>query len=337
MSTISDVAERAGVSKTTVSRFLNGQYDQMAESTRERIMAAVQELGYRPNRLAASLKTKRTYTLGAVVSNITNPFFAQVVQTIEDTAARSGYNLILSSTGDDPDKEARYVNVLRDRQVDGLVVATSGTALSLYKELYDRRFPVVLIDRRIPDVPYDYVALDNAEGVRQAVQYLSQLGHRRVALVTGRPIELASRRERADAFQRYVREFGMEWDPGLVIVESPTEAGGRLAAGRALELSPRPTALISSINVMTLGAIKALRDRGIDVPGEMSVIGFDDVEWMAATTPPITAVAQPVQELGAQAVSRLIWMIEEGEASRGQGIRLAPELIVRASCDRPRA
>lgn len=302
-----------------------------------RIMAAVQELGYRPNLIAASLKTKRTYTLGAVVSSIVNPFFARVVQTIEDTAARAGYNLILSSTGDDPEKEARYVNVLRDRQVDGLLVATSGTEVGVYETLYNRRFPVVLIDRRIPDVPYDYVALDNDEGVRQAVQYLRQLGHRRIALVTGRPIELTSRRERADAFERQVKESGMEWDPGLVIVESPTESGGRLAAEQVLKLDPRPTALISSINVMTLGAIKALRDRGVDVPGEMSVVGFDDVEWMGATSPPITAVSQPVQELGEQAVSRLIWMIEQGEAPRGKGIRLAPELIVRASCDRPSA
>lgn len=338
MATIADVAARAGVSKTTVSRYLNGHYDQMGAKTRERIRQAIEDLDYRPNLLAASIKTKRTRTIGVVVSNIMNPFFAGLVQAIEETASQEGYSVVLASTGDDPEKEARYVPVLRDRQVDGLISATSGANEQLYRQLYEEGFPIVLVDRVIPTLPLSHVLLNNEKGVRDVLQYLTRLGHKRIAVVTGRPTELTPRAERVEAFERYASAYGLEIRPEYVVVDAPTEGGGYRAGLRILGMAERPTAVLSTLNVMTLGLLQCCIDKGVCIPDELSLITFDDVNWCKVAQPALTAVAQPVAEFGVHAISLLLQQLadkENGEEREVQSIRLAPALIIRDSCAPP--
>lgn len=294
MPTLADVAARAGVSKTTVSRYLNGHFDQMAASTRERIREAIEALDYRPNLMAASIKTKRTRTIGALVSNITNPFFAQLVQAIEETAAEAGYSVVLASTGDDPEKEKQYVSILRERQVDGLIAATSGGNVELYRDLHAAGFPVVLVDRLIPSLPIDAVVLNNEKGVHDVVQYLVRLGHTQIAAVTGRPTDLTPRIERVQAFESFLNEQGIPAGTDNVVVEAPTEGGGYRAGLRLLTLPKRPTAVVSTLNVMTLGLLQCFRDKGVRIPDELSLVTFDDVPWCKVVQPPLTVVDQPV-------------------------------------------
>lgn len=344
MRTLADVAKRAGVSKTTVSRYLNGHFHQMSPETRERVREAIEALDYRPNLMAASIKTKRTRTIGVLVSNITNPFFSELVQAIEETAAEAGYSVVLASTGDDPEKEKQYVSILRERQVDGLIATTSGGNAELYRQLHESGFPIVLVDRLIPSLPLDAVLLNNEKGVRDVLQYLYRLGHRHMVAVTGRPAELTPRLERVQAFEAFVAEQRLPVSAEHVIVEAPNEAGGYRAALRLLAMATRPTAVLSTLNVMSLGLLQCFNDKGVRIPRDLSLITFDDVPWCKVVQPALTVVDQPVGDFGVHAVSLLLQRLEEARSGQGEPmaatiqaevIRLTPTLIIRDSCAEP--
>lgn len=322
--TIRDVARTAGVSVSTVSRVLTGNAP-VAPERRRRVVRATRALGYRPNVIARSLKQRRTTTLALVVPDITNLFFAEVARGVEDAAHRLGYALILCNAENDLRKERRYLEVLRERQVDGLVLVPVGDRSSVRETWTD--LPLVLMDRVVPGLRVDAVACDNESGVRLAVRHLVRLGHRRIGFIGG-PRGLSTAEERARGFLAGLREAGLR---RATVARGPFafETGLR-AMERMLRARPRPTAVVASSDVMALGAIRAVYRAGGSVPETVSVVGYDGIAAAALVQPPLTTVAQPMLEMGRRAVELLVARIT-GTGGRLQRLLLRPQLVVRES------
>jgi LacI family transcriptional regulator len=327
-----DVAHRARVSVATVSHVLNGTRP-VAPSTQERVLAAIDELGYERNMLARGLKMKRTHTLGLLVSDIQNPFFTAVVRGVEDTALARGYHLFLCNTAEDPQREDDYVRELRKKQVDGLLVASSAPRLEPAHEIRHLDLPVVFLDREVTGVEGDTIRVDNRKGMRLATEHLVGLGHTRVGMVSG-PLDKTSGFERYQGLKEALSDLGAELDDALVRYGGFKLAGGREAAGELLEVSRPPTALVVANNLMTLGALLAIRERGWRIPEDLSVVGFDDMEWAALMNPPLTTIAQPAYEMGQRAVKMLFERMDDNRAQ--ERIFLEPRCIVRESTGPPR-
>lgn len=333
--TIAEVARIAGVSKSTVSRYLNGLYDHMGADTRERISRVIAELDYRPNTLARSLKQKRTHTVGAIVANILNPFSTSIIRGIEDTLQEAGFNLILCNADDDPAKERDYVNMLVDKQIDGLIINTTGCNNELIAQV-NQNTPVVLIDRKVPDIGIDTVTVDSAKGVSQAIAHMVGLGHRNIAMFTLPYDHVSPRLERVQAFRAALADhelpFREEW-----LVQTSIKENDVLSKLRALlctEVSTRkPTGIFCANNMITMSVIKAIKKIGLTIPDEVSVLGFDDWEWAQLIEPPVTVVAQPVYDMGNKAASLLIKRLKSSRSPKKPiTISFEPQLIRRKSC-----
>ena len=305
MGTIKEVAKLARVSKTTVSRYLNGKFTHMSEATRGRIAEAVRTLHYRPSLVASSLKTKQTRSVGVIVSNIENAFFAGLVRAIERAARQEGYNVILCNTADDLDVERESIDDLVSRQVEGLLLTTSGVTGEDLTARVGQQFPVVLIDRAIAGCPLDLVSLRYKQATGLAVSHLAELGHTRIGLLAAGPLALSARGDRLNAFKASLERHGLEADDQLIWTGPPTTEGGRDGVSKLMALPNRPTALVSTVNVLTLGALAALHERRVRIPDDVSLVTFDDVPWLNVADPPLTAIAQPVEELGLLATRRL--------------------------------
>jgi LacI family transcriptional regulator len=319
--TLADVARAAGVSRATAARALGG-YGATSAEARDRVLAAARALRYRPNALARSMKSGTTSTLGVVISDIQLAFFAQAVRGIADAARSEGFEVILANTDEDLAAERAAVGVLVDKRVDGLIVvpALPGEAAHL-AEAQERGIPVVLLDRGSPDIACDVVVVDNTRAARNAVDHLIRLGHRRVAIVvegrTALPAAAAATaRPRPDAgmtstlrevgWAAALRRAGLPVSDDLVCGARYDREDARRAAAAALALPDRPTALVTTDETMTLGAVDAILDAGLEMPRDVSLVAFDDVPWMTLLRPPLTAVAQPVHELGVTATQRLL-------------------------------
>ena len=331
--TITDVASRAGVSKSTVSRFLNGRYDCMSTQTKERIERVIHETGYRPNAVARSLKQKKTHTIGAIIANILNPFSTSIIRGIEDTCKQSGFNLMLCNADDDPVKEKEYIEMLMSKQTDGLIINTTGCNNDLMKNV-NRQMPVVLIDRKVPELNIDTVTADSFEGASLAVKYLIDLGHRDIAMFALPFRDISPRRERVEGYKQALADGGILFRPELLVETKPSdeEVQEALRALLALEKG-RPTAVFGVNNLITMSLIKALKKLEIAVPRDLAVIGFDDWEWAPLLEPPITVIAQPAYEMGAKAATLLIKRIKVRKLPKKPTLIVyQPQLIARRSC-----
>jgi LacI family kdg operon repressor len=333
--TIAEVARIAGVSKSTVSRYLNGLYDHMGADTKERIAQVIAELDYRPNALARSLKQKRTHTVGAIVANILNPFSTSIIRGIEDTLKEAGFNLILCNADDDPAKERDYVNTLVDKQIDGLIINTTGCNNELIAQV-NQHTPIVLIDRKVPDIHIDTVTVDSAKGVRQAVDHMIALGHTRIAMFTLPYDHVSPRLERVRAYQAALAAHGLpireEW---LVQTTAEEEAilGNLQLLLTAEAGADKPTGIFCANNLITMSVMKAIKKLGIAIPGEIAVLGFDDWEWAQLIDPPVTVVAQPVYDMGNKAAALLLKRMKGGRSSKKPiTIQFEPQLLKRKSC-----
>ncbi|HWR09268.1 LacI family DNA-binding transcriptional regulator [Sporomusa sp.] len=333
--TIAEVARRSGVSKSTVSRYLNGMYDHMGVDTRERIAQVIAELDYRPNALARSLKQKRTHTIGAIVANILNPFSTSIIRGIEDTLQEAGFNLILCNADDDPAKERDYVNMLVDKQVDGLIINTTGCNNSLIAQV-NQKTPVVLIDRKAPEIDIDTVTVDSASGVRQAIDHMVSLGHRRIAMFTMPYDHVSPRLERVQAYQTALADHGLLFREEWLIRTGSAEAD---VAGKLQELvgaessETTPTAIFCANNLITMSVVRALKKMKVTIPDKISVLGFDDWDWAELIEPPITVVAQPVYAMGNKAAIMLIKRLKAARPLKKPAtVMFKPELIKRKSC-----
>jgi LacI family transcriptional regulator len=315
-----------------VSNVLAGSASVRAE-LRRRVENAMQVLDYHPNQIARSLKTRQTKTLGMVISDITNPFFPQVVRGAEDAAIESGFLLIMLNSDDNPERERRALSMLRARKVDGLLltVAAAGEDMKHVEQFRDSGLPIVCIDRKVPDIPLDLVCSDNARGAKMCMQHLLSRGHRRIGYLSG-SAGLYTAVTRLDGFNQALEEAGIAADPRLVRHgDFRRESGYRLAKEMLLD-HEAPTALFASNAMMGFGALKAIHELGLRCPEDVALAMFDDVPFGDVIQPRLTVVAHPAYEMG-QVGARLLIARLEGRETSPEPIclTLAPELLVRES------
>jgi LacI family transcriptional regulator len=303
----------------------------VAEPTRQRVQAAIERLNYEVNSLAQSLKSDRSQTIGLLVTDISNPFFTSLVRGVEDIANAAGYSVMLCNTDESADKELTYLRMLRRKRVDAILMAPTGVQQPLADQLIGQGFPLVCFDRPPPGAACDSVLVDNVGGSQQAVSHLLGLGHRRVGVITGLS-GVGTTDERLDGYMRAMAEHRVPVDQALIRLGNSRLDGGYREMLALLDLPTPPTAVFTTNNLMTLGALGALQSRAITVPAEMAIVGFDDFEWAAVLRPRITAVAQPTYEIGVTATRLLIERIEDRGGPEPRRVVLPTRLIVRESC-----
>jgi LacI family transcriptional regulator len=328
--TIRDVARAAGVSTATAARALGG-YGHASPAARRKVSESARRLGYRPNVVARALVSRATTTVGLVVGDIENPFFAAAARGLADVMDAHGYTVLLANADEDAGRERRAVDALRARQVDGMVVVPApGASPEHLAELVAAGVPLVLLDRVVVGVAADSVLARNVAGARAAVAHLAGLGHRRIGVVSDSP-EITSSAERIQGYRQALRAIGIAPEPGLISIGGPTRDDGEAAALRLLDRPDRPTAVFTANNFMTVGALRAARSLGLRIPEDVALVGFDDLDWTTLVQPPVTVVRQPVADLGRVAGERLLRRLE-GDAGPPKRIRLDANLIVRGSC-----
>lgn len=331
--TIKDVAREAGVSVGTASQAMRGSAV-VREVTRRRVLAVAARLRYQPSALARGLVTRRTHTVGLLISDIANSFFIRAVRAVEDVAQENGYNVILCNTDEDSAKEAQYLRVLIEKRVDGIILATTSDSLRIVRDIRWRHIPLVLFDREMPGVAADTVKVDGVLGGRLATEHLLGLGHRRIAIIHG-PLVRSTGVERLEGYLAALRAAAVRPDPALIQEGNFKQDSGRELTRRLLGLSPPPTALFCTNNLMTVGALQILREQRVRIPEALSLVGYDDLEWWTLTEPPLTTVGQPVYDLGREAMRLLLAQIGREKARRTQRVVLKPELLLRDSCGPP--
>jgi LacI family transcriptional regulator len=326
--TIKDVAKRAGVGIATVSRTLHGS-SQVSPETAARVLKVVEELGYQPNTTAQSLVSGRSLMLGLVVSDITNPFFPELVKGFEDVALQNGYDVLVASTNYDPARTALCVRRMIERKIDGVAIMTSEVDPSLTDTLARRKVPLVFLDVGRVGKGVSNVRVDYGEGIAQAVEHLSGLGHHRIAFISG-PNLLASARERRDMFITRLQDPCSGPRREILIEEGNHRVDGGLdAMRRLLERDPRPTAVIASNDLTAIGAMRAIRQQGLRVPEDISVVGFDDIQMAEFTEPPLTTVRLLRTEVARLACDALLQSIRTHGA--GVEFHMGTALVVRCS------
>ncbi len=333
MVNLEDVAKHAQVSTATVSRALS-RPEMVAEATRERILQAARELGYHPNQLARSLRQRSSRTLGLIITDILNPFHATLAKGVQDAAEKRDYTVFFFNTDEDPEKEQRALNVLRGHLPQGLLIVPSPKARENLKQM--PKLPIVELDRTSGTPGVRTVMVDNVGGAKTAVQHLIELGHRRIGMIVGR-LDISTAVERHQGYREALLAAGIPYREELVLPGNHREEDGRRAALALLSLpkEERPTALFVGNNEMTVGAVLAVRELGIRIPEELSIVGFDDSRWAATMHPALTVVAQPTYELGFLACETLLSSLSRGQAALPTSIRLDTTFIVRESTAPP--
>ncbi|MFB6845664.1 LacI family DNA-binding transcriptional regulator [Streptomyces sp. NPDC056373] len=338
MATMADVARCAGVSVATVSHVLNGTRPVLPQ-TRQAVLDAVEELGYTTNTLARSLVTARTRSIGLAVSAISNPYFTEILQGVEAAALEAGYSLLIADPHDDPEHERKVVRLLHERRVDGMIVAPSADPRGLLDYLGRHDVPAVLLDRLVAAPGketgplLDQVCADNAEPMSRLVTHLAGLGHRRIALVAGRP-GLSTTSERITGYRSGLAFAGLAYDERLLVHGDSESTGATQATEALLSLGAPPTALVTGNNAMTIGVLRALSAHGLSVPDDIALCCFDDFPWADLFSPRLTAIAQPGRDIGARAVRVLLERLAEPDRPV-RTVRLPCTFVHRTSCGCP--
>ena len=328
--TVKDVAKAAGVSQATAARALGG-YGYVSPTARRLIEDAARSMGYRRHAVARALASNVTHTVGLVVSDIENPFFATAARALSDTLESEGYTILLANSDEDLEREERLVEAFRARRVDGLVVVPSvATKTPHLSDLVSADLPLVLFDRPVRGLKADVVLVDNKEGAKTAVEHLLRLGHRRIGLVSDPP-EISSSGERIAGYRAAHEQAGIPVDERLVVLTGSTQADGYRGAKELLGRAKRPSAIFTANNMMSVGTLLALRDLALQVPRDVAMVGFDDLEWTTLIEPALTVVRQPVHDIGRHAGTRVLARMN-GDRSAPRRIRLPTEFIVRGSC-----
>jgi LacI family transcriptional regulator len=327
MANILDVALKAKVSIATVSRVVNESDHKVNAATREKVQAAIRELDYRPNALAKGLLMKKTMTIGIIIPDISNPYYAEIVRGIQDTADRAGYAVMLHNTDGKQERIIRHIYLLREKSVDGVIfsggIINGYETLSVLKELKER---VVVVGRHEVDFPA--VMVDNMGGATQAVQHLIDLGHRRIGCLAG-PEDSTTAADRLTGYRNALAQNGMTLDKRLVRRGAWTPESGYQLARQLLEGNEAPTAVLCANDRMAFGAIKAARELGLNIPKDLAVVGFDNVPLGSYFDPPLTTVEIPMYDIGTAAMQMLIDLLS-GE--KFEKLRLfSTKLLVRGS------
>jgi len=331
---IRDVAARAGVSVTTVSHTLNGTRF-VSEQARAKVHEAAHALGYVPSEVARGLKHNTTRTLGMLVPNNSNPYFAEIIRGVEHHSFAAGYSLLLCNSNDDVRQQADHLRVLAERRVDGIVLVASGDDGAIVAVCKDLRLPLVLVDREIETIAVDLIEVDHAAGGELATAHLLGLGHAGVACIGG-PSDLRASHQREAGWRRALDKAGIVPRADEVVRGDFGPASGAAAMRRLLQAPRPPTAVFVCNDMMAIGALHAAHEAGIAVPAQLSVVGFDDIELAAYTSPPLTTVAQPKEAIGTGAAGLLLERLRDGRTEPRRTV-LQPALHLRSSTAEPRA
>jgi DNA-binding LacI/PurR family transcriptional regulator len=330
MASLQEVARQAKVSIATVSRVLN-KSDKVVPETRAVVEQALRDLDYRPSRVARRLRMKdgHAHLVGLIIPDIQNPFYAEIARGVEDAAYGAEYALLLCNSDENLDKERFYLEVMRAESVDGIVLPPFDETDAAVIEMVKTGMPIVCVDRSLSKVKTDLVEVDNYQGAFDAVVHLLDKGHKSIGLIEGRS-EVSTSRERRRGYVDALATRGIEPRKELMRAGDFKQESGRVLTNELLALKKRPSALFVCNNLMTVGALSALHQRGIRVPQEVAVVGFDDLPWAEALDPPPTVVRQPAYEVGKQAMELLLRRIIE-PTRLPVTVRLLPELVVRRS------
>ena len=329
--TLRDVGKRAGVSAMTVSRVINGRQGVDAE-TQRKVEEAIATLDYVPNRIARGLISQKTQTIGLIVPDVVNPFFAPVVRGAETAARRAGYRVLLCNSEGDLRLEREYIEDLVSHRVEGILLApASDHSRHSVFPLLRGGFPLVLLDRALPDSDCDLIVTDSATGARRLVAHLIAVGHRDIAHLSDAE-DTSTGRERLRGYQEALAAANIPYRPELVFRTTVDRIGGYRAMQEVLAMDRLPTAIFTVNNMTVVGAMQALRERGLSVPQDMGLVCFDDVEHLAVLSPFLTVIDQPAETLGSLGAQLLLERIAGKAGPKSRRIVLQTDLIVRASC-----
>jgi LacI family transcriptional regulator len=328
--TIKDVARLSGVSSMTVSRVINGS-ERVSPETRQRVERAIADLGYVPSRLARGLIRQKTGTLALIVPDVANPFFTLIVRGAEDVARRAGYRMILADTRADLTIERDVIEEMLAHRVDGIMIApVSDRSKGHLQRLARFGVQFVLIDRTVHGIDSDVVVGDSAGGARRLVEHLISLGHRRIGFITESD-EVSTARDRREGYEAALTAAGFPLDPGLIVRSTVDPPGGFEGMRRLLELKEPPTAVFTVNNLVALGAIEAVRAHGLEVPDDVALVCFDDIEYASRLYPFLTVMAQPAETLGTLGTQLLLERIEGRAPEQPRIVVLPAQFVVRQS------
>ena len=330
--TLGDIAHKAGRSVSTVSRVLNKKTanSRISRETERLVLKTAKELDYRPNQLARGLRLKKTHTLGLVVPDIANPFFACVIKSIQTASHRLGYSLVVCDTNEDLALEIEHSNLLLSKGIDGLIVCPVGQNESHLLAILKTGMPMVVVDRCFDGLPASSVVVDNYRGAYEAVEHLVQRGHSRIAIILGLPDTFPTR-ERLRGYRDALCKHGCTPDERLIVGDNFGERTGYVMTKTLLNMKPPPTAFFTTSDLITLGALKAIAEDNANIPEDFSLVAFDDLDGVEYFRCPITAVAQPKEHIGEIAVKLLVDQLKSRETSEPKKIVLKPKLIFRNS------
>jgi LacI family kdg operon repressor len=328
--TMADVAKHAEVSKSTVSQYLNKRYDYMGEKTKKRIEKAIEDLGYHPNIVARSLKQKSTSTIAVIVANILHTFSTQVIRAIEDTCHEQDFHIIVCNADDDPRKEKKYINMLLAKQVDGMIIFPTGGNISLYQKMINEEYPIIFVDRYLPNLPLCSVMLDNERAGELAVQHFIDKGYQQIGIITTSIIQnVTPRVERIRGYKKALQAN----DIPLVddYVKSIELNQIQKVLKEMLSLKKPPQAILAGNDLALIEILKYVKENDINIPEELDLIGIDDLPFAGIFTPPLTTIAQPTFEMGKMAADLLLMKIrkEDNMETKEYVYRFEPRLIIR--------
>lgn len=329
--TLRDIAREVGVHPSTISRALNPATREMVTpEIAEKTLEAAVRLGYRPNTFAQSLKTNRSYTVGILIPDLTNPIFPPIIKGIDKTLEEAGYTVIVANSDNQPEREQLCLERLQERRVDGLILATARLEDPTIERCLREKLPFVLVNRTIAKNEIPSVISDEAAGIKMLVKHLVDLGHRRIAMVSG-PHHMSTGLWRYEAYVSALRDHGLEFSPELAaLADSFTEEDGQFAAGRLLRSGHDFTAMIAGNDMIALGCLNALQNAGLRCPGDISLAGFNDMRFVDRIDPPLTTIRIPLDEMGSYAAQMLLGYLND-DPSSPQTIRIVPRLMDRAS------
>ncbi|WP_209124021.1 LacI family DNA-binding transcriptional regulator [Alkalihalobacillus sp. BA299] len=330
--TMDEVAKRAGVSKTTVSRIINGNFQHVHEDTKEKVLRIISELNYRPNALAKSLKQMKTNVIGIVLSNLQNPFWSSVLQGVEDTCHSNGYNLMICNSNDNSILEQEHIEGLQMKQVDGIIVNPTMKNKQLFQSLVSKDYPIIAINRKIEDVPIDTVVVDNIKGSELAMEHFIKSGKKSVAIIVYPPDGISPRLERIEGYKNALLKHGRLINEKCISIVDEKKGAAKKEVKKILTSKEPPDAIFSTNNMMTLEILEGIKELGLRVPQDVSLIGYDETVWSKHLAPPLTTVNQPSYEMGKLAAEKLINLLNTKQKPEPKITLLQPNLIKRESC-----
>jgi LacI family transcriptional regulator len=327
--TVKEVAELAGVSTATVSRVISGN-GTVSKKLLKRVNNAIDTLDFHPNQAARRLRHRATKIVGVIISDLQNPFFTTLVEGIESILQENGYLLLLGNSSENPDRERQHLDTFFSEHVSGLIFTATGDDISEYEKFRVAGVPLVAVDRKPSDFEVDLIHLENEKASFEAVNHFIKEGHQRIGLIAG-PGSISTGSERSAGYRRALLSSGLPVDNELVQIGNFRQEGGYRSMEALLNLPDPPSAVLVSNNLMTLGALQMIHQRRLNIPDQISLIGFDDMAWASSLRPALTVIAQPVYEMGIAAARLLLARIQKPE-SPIQHVAFETKLIIRASC-----